>query len=76
MFPLPWDEKHEYNLGSVECFMETSVGGMVKVGKKVTLGKILGTDGIEVVDGLVRINVLPKERTSTWIEEMKARQGK
>ena len=76
IFPLPWDERHEYTLGSVEFYMETSSGGLVKVGKKVSLGKVLGSPGVEVVDGIVRINVLLKARAAGWIEEMKARKGK
>lgn len=76
IFPLPWDVKHEYTIGGVEFYMETGTGGLVKVGRNVTLGKVLGTDGVEIVDGIVRINVLIKGRTSGWIEEMKARKPK
>ena len=76
MFPLPWDEKHEYTLGSVELYMETGSGGLIKVGKKVSLWKVLGSPGVEVVDGIVRINVLLKSRAAAWIEEMKVRKGK
>lgn len=76
IFPLPWDEKQEYTNGSVESYMVTATGGLVKVGRKVSLGKVLGSGGVEVVDGIVRINVLPKGRTAGWIEEMKARKGK
>lgn len=76
MFPLPWDEKHEYTLGSVDFFMETGSGGLIKVGKKVSLGKVLGSSGVEIVDGIVRINVLLKTRAAGWIAEMKVRKGK
>lgn len=76
IFPSPWDEKHEYTLGSVELYMETGSGGLIKVGKKVSLGKVLGSPGMEIVDGIVRINVLLKARASGWIEEMKLRKGK
>ena len=76
IFPLPWDERQEYTLGSVDLYMETGSGGLVKVGKKVSLGKVLGSPGVEVVDGIVRINVVPKARAAGWIEELKARKGK
>ena len=76
ILPLPWDEKQEYTMASVECYMETSAGGLVKVGKNVTLGKILSNAGVEVVDGIVRMNVLLKGRTAGWIEEIKAKQRK
>ena len=71
IFPLPWDEKHEYTLGSVDFYMETGSGGLIKVGKKMSLGKVLGSPGVEIVDGVVRINVLLKSRATTWIEKMR-----
>ena len=74
IFPLPWDEKQDYTLGTVDYYMETGSGGMIKVGKKVSLGKVLGSPGVEIVDGVVRINVLIKARAAAWIEEMKARK--
>ena len=76
IFPLPWDERHEYTLGSVDLYMETGSGGLIKVGKKMPLGKVLGSPGVEIVDGIVRINVLLKSGAAGWIEEMKIRKGK
>lgn len=77
IFPLPWDEKQEYTCEGVEFYMETDSGGLIKVGKNVTLGKVLGSRGVEVVDGIVRINILLKGRTAGWIEELKStRKGK
>jgi len=76
IFPLPWDEKHEYTIEHVEAYMETTAGGLIKVGKKMSLGKILGSGKTEVVDGLVRINVVPKDKAAGWIEEFKKRRGK
>ena len=76
IFPLPWDERQEYTKRSVELFVETGAGGIVKMGKKVTLGKMLGSDDIEIIDGVVKINVLLTGRTTAWIAEMKSRKGK
>ncbi|KAH7410282.1 hypothetical protein DE146DRAFT_345042 [Phaeosphaeria sp. MPI-PUGE-AT-0046c] len=76
IFPLPWDEEHEYTPDKVEAYMETSAGGLIKVGKKMGLGKILGSGKPEVVDGLVTISVVPKDRSASWIEEFKKRKGK
>ena len=76
IFPLPWDERHDYTLGSVDFYMETGSGGLIKVGKKVSLGKVLGSSEVEIVDGVVRINVLLKSGAAGWIEEMKVRKGK
>ena len=76
IFPLPWDERHEYTLGSVDLYMETGSGGLIKVARKVSLGKVLGSSEVEIVDGVVRINVLLKSGAAGWIEEMKVRKGK
>lgn len=76
ILPLPWDEKGEYRLDDVECYMETSGGGLIKAGKKLTLVKLLGSGKMEILDGLVRIYVVPKARASEWIEQFKLRRGK
>lgn len=74
IFPLPWDTKHEYSVEGVEAYMETVQSGLIKAGKKMALGKILGSGKVEVVDGLVRVFVLPKGRVEGWIEEFKKRR--
>jgi hypothetical protein len=73
IFPLPWDEKKEYTVNGVEAYMETTSGGLIKVGKKITLGKILGSGKTEVRDGLVKINVVPKDKAAGWISDFKMR---
>ncbi|KAJ9215158.1 hypothetical protein DTO166G4_3236 [Paecilomyces variotii] len=75
IFPLPWDTKQEYTLNNVECYMETTTGGLIKAGKKLPLLKILAGGKVEVVDELVRINVVPTSHVPKWIEEMKARKA-
>ncbi|KAF2742717.1 TPR repeat protein-like protein [Sporormia fimetaria CBS 119925] len=75
IFPLPWDEQKEYVVEGVEAYMETAAGGLIKAGKKMALGKILGSGKVEVVDGLVNINVVPKGKVAAWIEEFKRRRG-
>ncbi|KAF2134624.1 TPR repeat protein-like protein [Dothidotthia symphoricarpi CBS 119687] len=76
IFPLPWDTDNEYTVGSVEAYMETVAGGLIKVGKKMSLGKVLGSGKPEVVDGLAKISVVPKDKAAGWIEEFKKRRGK
>lgn len=75
IFPLPWDEKQEFTLPDVEAYMETIAGGLIKMGKNMTLGKVLGSGKCEVKDGLVRISVIPKAKATEWIEEFKKRRG-
>lgn len=76
IFPLPWDQKHEYTVDNVEAYMETAAGGLIKVGKKMSLGKVLGSGKPEVIDGLVSISVVPKDKAAGWIDEFKKRKGK
>jgi hypothetical protein len=73
ILPLPWDSSREYNLSSVSCYMETISGGLIKVGKKMSLLKILSSGKVEIVDDLVKINVVPIAKAEKWVEEMKAR---
>jgi len=74
ILPLPWDEQAEYKLQDVECYIETAAGGLIKAGKKLPLLKFLEGGKVEVVDGLVRVNVVPKAHTASWIEEFKKRR--
>ncbi|OCK79220.1 TPR repeat protein-like protein [Lepidopterella palustris CBS 459.81] len=74
ILPVPWDEAGEYTVEGVECYMETIAGGLIKAGKKLAMRKILGSGKVEVVDGLVRLNVLPKAKAQGWIEEFKKRR--
>lgn len=74
IFPLPWDEEGLYRLSGIDCFMDTITGGLVKVGKKLSLLKLLSNGKTEVLDGLVKIHVIPTSLAPKWIEEMKARK--
>ncbi|MCJ1257042.1 hypothetical protein MMC24_004867 [Lignoscripta atroalba] len=74
LFPLPWDTKGDYTVQGVEAYMETVTGGLIKWGKKVPLLKVLGGGKVEVVDGIVKVNVVPKSGAAGWIEEVKRRK--
>ena len=76
ILPLPWDTKNEYKQSTVDCYMDTSSGGLMKVGKKLTLLEALSNGKTEVVDGLVRIYVVPIALAPQWIEEVKKKKGK
>ncbi|KIX99611.1 uncharacterized protein Z520_04244 [Fonsecaea multimorphosa CBS 102226] len=76
ILPLPWDSKNEYKQSTVDCYMDTISGGLMKVGKKLTLLEALSNGKTEVVDGLVRIYVVPVSLAPQWIEEMKKKRGK
>ncbi|KAL8806436.1 MAG: hypothetical protein Q9182_001351 [Xanthomendoza sp. 2 TL-2023] len=67
-----WDDDGgEYVIGGVKVFMETVGGGVVKVGGKVRWGDVLKGGKVEVVDGVVRIFVVPGGRVGEWVEGMK-----
>ncbi|KAK4545078.1 hypothetical protein LTR36_003629 [Oleoguttula mirabilis] len=76
ILPTPWDSEHEYTPQNVECYMETIQGGLIKAGKKLSLLNLLGSGKMEIVDGLVKVNVVPKTKAGHWIEEFKLRRGK
>ena len=75
VFPLPWDREEAYSTNGVECYMETVSGGLVKVGKKVPLLKVLSTGNVEIVDELAKIFVVPKAKAEAWVKEFKMKKA-
>ncbi|KAF7590682.1 hypothetical protein BBP40_002517 [Aspergillus hancockii] len=75
IFPLPWDTKKEYTINSIECFMETMTGGLIKAGKKIPLLQILSGSKVEIVDQLLKIYIVPTAKTAKFIADMKARKS-
>lgn len=71
IMPLPWDEENEYTPENVECYVETITGGLIKAGKKMALLRILASGKVEIVDGLLKIHVLPKPKAAAWIDDFK-----
>jgi Cns1/TTC4 Wheel domain len=67
IFPLPWDTRQEYRIDRVDCYMDTISGGMVKIGKKLSLLQALTTGKTQIVDGLVKIHVVPSSLAGKWI---------
>lgn len=76
VFPLPWDREREYTPAGVECYVETREGGLLKMGKRVSLLKVLGTGKVEVVDEVVRIFVVPRAKAEAWVKEHKAKRAR
>lgn len=73
ILPLPWDKANEYNT-EVECYIETISGGLIKAGKKLPLVKILSSGKVEIVDGLIKVYVVPKAKATSWVQDFKVRQ--
>jgi hypothetical protein len=74
MLPTPWDKDHEYVAEALECYMSTPSGGLVKAGKKLPLSKIFETGKIEMVDGMLKVYIVPRTRALTWIASYKERR--
>lgn len=75
VFPLPWDREGVYSVAGVEAYVETREGGLLKMGKRVPLLKVLGTGKVEVVDEVVRIFVLPKDGAEAWVKKFKEQKA-
>jgi tetratricopeptide (TPR) repeat protein len=75
VFPLPWDKEGVYTAAGVTCYVETMAGGVLKMGKRVPLLKVLGTGKIEVVDEVMRIFVLPNEKADAWVKRFKEQKA-
>ncbi|QIW99616.1 hypothetical protein AMS68_005134 [Peltaster fructicola] len=76
VLPPPWDEALEHTSDTVDCYMETIAGGLIKAGKKLSLAKLLGSGKVAINDGIVKVNIVPRDQATQWIETFKLRQGK
>lgn len=78
VLPPPWDEgKGEYgDAAAVECYVETVEGGLLKMGKRVPLLKMLAGGRVEVVDELVKIFVVPVGKSAEWVKKFKEDKAK
>lgn len=83
VLPVPWEGGAEFEGGDgagVSVFVETGsqagVGGLRKVGGKVSWGRVLGGGGCVVLDGICRVFVVPRGRVEGWVREWKVRNGK
>jgi len=53
----------------MEITKEGGKMGLIKVGKKVELAKAL--KGRTLMDGLIRINVVPRAKAASWVSQIK-----
>lgn len=75
ILPLPWDKERTYTPLGVECYIETVKGGLLKVGKKAVLLKILSSESVMVVDEVVKIFVVPKSKADAWVQDFKKKSA-
>lgn len=74
--PQSWFEdpkRKNFTLKSLECYMETVSGGLVKVGKKAAVNGALMGDKAKcpLFDNSLRLFVVPKQDASNWIKTWK-----
>lgn len=72
--PQSWfeDPKHKnFTVKSLECYMETITGGLIKVGKKVPINKALMSDKAKapLFDNALRLYVVPKQDSPEWLSK-------
>lgn len=72
--PKSWfeDPKHKnFTAKSLECYMETVAGGLVKVGKKVPINNALMSDKAKapLFDNGLRLYVVPKQESPEWLSK-------
>ncbi|KAM4056782.1 hsp70/Hsp90 co-chaperone CNS1 [Hirsutella rhossiliensis] len=88
MLPPPWDQGGDGGGGggggsggeyatpdAVSCYLETRTGGLLKMGKRVPLLKVLATGKIDVVDEVLRIFVVPVAKADGWVAKFKAQRA-
>jgi len=75
LLPTPWDGSNEYTPEQVDCYMPTAASGLIKVGKKLTLTKVLSSGKLELVDGLLNVFVVPSAKATEWIDDYKITKG-
>lgn len=70
--PQSWfeDPKHKnFSIKTLECYMETISGGLVKVGKKVAVNTVLMSETAKapLFDSGLRLYVVPKVDSAEWL---------
>ncbi|KAG5416689.1 CNS1 [Candida metapsilosis] len=68
--PKEWfDDKHkEFHVKTLVCFMETTSGGLVKIGKKIEINQALMKDNpkVPLFDDALKLFVVPKSEADNW----------
>ncbi|CDS12173.1 hypothetical protein LRAMOSA04368 [Lichtheimia ramosa] len=75
--PAPWDQRGDYTPDNLEVYFENNQKlntGIIKIGKKLPLGKILSLDQYVVTNGVPSFIILPKN--SPFKEEFLAKYKK
>jgi hypothetical protein len=78
ILPPPWDAEGQstglYMQSAVACFVATPSGGLSKIAKKIQIGKLLRSGKVELMDGLLRIYVVPEKLAPGWIDDYRSQK--
>ncbi|KAK6201687.1 uncharacterized protein RJT21DRAFT_37328 [Scheffersomyces amazonensis] len=72
--PREWfeDPKHkDFTVKKLECYMETETGGLIKVGKKISINNALMNEKPKapLFDNGLRLYVVPKTQSADWLSK-------
>ncbi|WPK24626.1 hypothetical protein PUMCH_001905 [Australozyma saopauloensis] len=72
--PKEWfadPKRKNFNLKSLQCYLETSSGGLVKIGKKAAINSALMAEKVKapLFDNGLRLYVVPKEEFEDWVQK-------
>lgn len=70
-----WDISHEYQPNNVVVYVETRAGGLAKAGPKAPFHKLVKEGNIELLDGIIRLLVVPKSKSTLFVDEWKRRKA-
>lgn len=70
--PKEWfadPKRKNFNIKSLQCYLETVSGGLVKIGKKTAINTALMAENSKapLFDGGLRLYVVPKEEFDGWV---------
>lgn len=82
--PPPWfaqkpdEHPRDYQLKNLLIYAQTRSGGVVKIGKNSTVGKVLSLKSpqIPIIDGVARFYIVPKNKSEEWLSTWNKDQAK
>ncbi|ODQ63948.1 TPR-like protein [Nadsonia fulvescens var. elongata DSM 6958] len=72
------DNPTDYNIKNLEAYLQTESGGLIKAGKKLPISSVLSNEKLKVpvVDNVIRVYILPKNKSAEWIKSWNKEQAR
>lgn len=66
-----------FSLENVQCFLETESGGLIKIGKNVTISEVLQRPSpkVPLFDNALKMYVVPKQESPDWLSKWNKQQA-